>query len=108
MGRLSKRVRFLILERDGFRCRYCGRTALTVALHVDHIIPQSGGGTDAPENLVAACIDCNSGKGAIADVHPPDAQRSGDVPGIWDDTDLDDLAFLADPYVASVFGELVA
>jgi 5-methylcytosine-specific restriction endonuclease McrA len=57
-------LRFAILERDGFRCRYCGAPAPEVRLHVDHVIPVIAGGSDDPENLVAACEDCNLGKSA--------------------------------------------
>jgi len=35
-----------------------------VTLHVDHVIPQSDGGSDAALNLVAACKECNEGKHA--------------------------------------------
>jgi hypothetical protein len=54
--------RFNVLARDGFRCRYCGRAAPDVVLHVDHIYPKSKGGSDDPSNLGAACADCNTGK----------------------------------------------
>jgi hypothetical protein len=33
------------------------------AASVDHVIPRSKGGTDAPQNLVLACRSCNSSKG---------------------------------------------
>lgn len=59
---VSKRLRFEILRRDNHACRYCGASAPTVVLTVDHITPVALGGTDAPENLVAACVDCNAGK----------------------------------------------
>ncbi len=62
---LSKRQRFKILRRDGFACVYCGRRAPRVTLEVDHRIPRSKGGLDVPSNLVAACWDCNRGKGPI-------------------------------------------
>ena len=51
---LSKRVRFEVLKRDGFRCRYCGANASSTVLHVDHVIAVADGGTDDPSNLVAA------------------------------------------------------
>lgn len=76
---VSKRTRFEVLRRDGHRCRYCRREDLP--LTVDHVIPRSLGGSDGPENLVAACRDCNLGKAAsspdetlVADV-AADAQR---------------------------------
>lgn len=63
---VTKRLRFEILRRDGFRCRYCGLTATETALRVDHVIPEALGGTDDPRNLVTACDPCNSGKSSIA------------------------------------------
>ena len=62
MGKISKALRFEILTRDGYRCRYCGAGAQTTELHVDHILPRSAGGRDDRANLVTACIDCNFGK----------------------------------------------
>jgi len=59
---LSKRVRFEVFKRDGFKCRYCGKTSESVMLEVDHVFPVSKGGTDEPGNLVTACFDCNRGK----------------------------------------------
>ena len=63
MGNLSKSLRFEVLTRDGFRCRYCGATAQDARLHIDHVEPRAKGGSDDLENLVAACADCNHGKG---------------------------------------------
>jgi len=59
---LSKRLRYEILRRDNFACRYCGAAAPDVKLNVDHVIPQALGGSNAPTNLVTACADCNAGK----------------------------------------------
>lgn len=53
--------RGLVLRRDGFRCVYCG---CENDLTLDHIIPQSRGGSDDPRNLVTACRPCNSSKNA--------------------------------------------
>ena len=61
---LSKQLRFEIMKRDGHRCRYCGSEPNQKLLQVDHVIPVAKGGTDAPENLVTSCRDCNAGKGA--------------------------------------------
>lgn len=66
-------LRFKVLTRDQFRCRYCGRSAPEVVLHVDHIYPRSKGGEDSLENLVAACRECNLGK---RDVLLPALQES--------------------------------
>lgn len=62
---VSKRLRFEILRRDNHTCRYCGGHAPDVALQVDHVIPTTLGGLDVPENLVAACKDCNAGKSSV-------------------------------------------
>lgn len=61
--KITKKQRFEILKRDGFRCRYCGRRAPHVELHIDHVDAKANGGADANSNLVAACVDCNVGKG---------------------------------------------
>lgn len=60
----SKKLRFEILKRDSFTCNWCGKSAPDALLHVDHIHPESKGGTDEPTNLITACVDCNLGKGA--------------------------------------------
>jgi 5-methylcytosine-specific restriction endonuclease McrA len=62
--RTPHKLRFQILERDGFKCRYCGRGAPEVVLHVDHRKSRKDGGADEFENLVTACFRCNIGKGA--------------------------------------------
>ncbi len=59
---LSKRLRFAVLHRDGFTCRYCGARPPHAVLHVDHLVAQANGGTDDPENLVTSCRSCNLGK----------------------------------------------
>jgi len=61
---ISKRVRFEVFKRDSFACQYCGASAPDSILHVDHIKPVSKGGDNEIVNLVTACLDCNSGKGA--------------------------------------------
>lgn len=72
---VSKRLRYEVLRRDNHACRYCGATAPTVKLNADHVIPQSLGGADKPENLVTACTDCNAGKTSSM----PNAARVADV-----------------------------
>ena len=84
---LSRRVRFAVLTRDRFTCRYCGRSAPDVVLHVDHVHPRSRGGSDKMENLVTACSDCNGAKSdkilpmdvaALAPKAPPKLVRDDD------------------------------
>jgi hypothetical protein len=59
---IGKRLRFAIFARDLFTCRYCGRQADQIALHIDHIISVSKGGTNDEQNLITACVECNLGK----------------------------------------------
>ncbi len=61
---VPQRIRFEVLQRDGFRCRYCGAEPDQKALRVDHLVPLDKGGTDDADNLVTACDDCNGGKGS--------------------------------------------
>lgn len=59
---VSKRLRYEVMRRDGFRCRYCGFSAAETELQVDHVQPVTLGGSDEPENLVTSCAECNAGK----------------------------------------------
>ena len=60
---LSPSLRFLVLQRDNFRCHYCGVPASQAELTPDHVIPVSKGGAELdPSNLVASCHECNTGK----------------------------------------------
>lgn len=69
---IPSNLRFSILRRDGFRCRYCGAgptlgpdgAPRNSTLRVDHVVPVNEGGDLTNEaNLVTACDDCNQGKG---------------------------------------------
>ena len=60
---ISKAKRFEIFRRDGYRCQLCGTTAQGgVAMHIDHRIPVSKGGTNEDGNLWLLCEPCNLGK----------------------------------------------
>ena len=62
---ISKKIRFEIFKRDGFKCVYCGKTPPGIILEIDHIEPKSEGGKDDINNFVTSCFDCNRGKGKI-------------------------------------------
>lgn len=72
---VPRRVRFEVLRRDGYICRYCGAQAPDVKLTVDHVIPTVLGGSDDPSNLVTACQPCNAGKASTS----PDEHIVADV-----------------------------
>lgn len=60
---ISPTLRFSILKRDGFRCRYCGQDASDgIKLEIDHILPVSKGGETVESNLQTTCFSCNRGK----------------------------------------------
>lgn len=59
---ISKKIRFNVFKRDGFKCQYCGSTPPNSVLELDHINPVSKGGENDIDNLITACFDCNRGK----------------------------------------------
>ena len=52
-----------IFFRDRNHCQYCGRKFAQAELNLDHVVPLSRGGTSSWDNVVCACIPCNSRKG---------------------------------------------
>ena len=52
-----------LFSRDHSLCLYCGREFQRTALTRDHVQPVSKGGRDIWENVVSACLHCNSRKG---------------------------------------------
>ena len=51
-----------LLERDDYRCQYCGKNLPNKELNMDHVIPRDRGGGTSWENVVISCIRCNSKK----------------------------------------------
>lgn len=82
--KISPKTRQEVIERDGLYCRHCGHGPMAVkwgvtpkgtvrlyndwatledrTIELDHIIPESRGGSTKPENLVVFCGDCNRRK----------------------------------------------
>ncbi|MCX7886871.1 MAG: HNH endonuclease [Verrucomicrobiae bacterium] len=57
-----KFTRHNIFERDRNTCQYCGRRFERHQLNLDHVIPRERGGSTTWENIVCACIECNTRK----------------------------------------------
>ena len=57
-GAAHRAVRLAVLQRDGWRCHWCGRPAN----EADHLVPLHLGGATTAENLVASCRRCNAGR----------------------------------------------
>ena len=58
-----------VLERDAYRCQYCGLDGLSnfedsLVMTVDFVLPRARKGKKDPNNLVTACRACNVIKGS--------------------------------------------
>jgi 5-methylcytosine-specific restriction endonuclease McrA len=65
---LSSKEGHTILQRDHYRCQYCGLDGKnnfenSLVMTVDFIHPRARKGVKSPDNLVAACRPCNTIKG---------------------------------------------
>lgn len=58
--RERKLTRHEVFRRDGYTCQYCGHQ--TKQLTLDHVVPRYKGGKHVWDNVVSACIPCNSRK----------------------------------------------
>ena len=67
-------VRRAVFQRDGYRCRACGRAG---RLECDHIRPlRKGGDPYALANCQALCRDCHKAKSARESTKPdPERER---------------------------------
>lgn len=74
-------LRFEVLQRDGFTCQYCGQSAPSVVLDVDHRLSVAEGGDDSLGNLVTACRACNVGKEALRARSEPRRARKSEAGG---------------------------
>jgi 5-methylcytosine-specific restriction endonuclease McrA len=59
--KIPDHIRWSVWERDNFTCKHCGSRR---NLSVDHVVPESMGGTLTMENLQTLCKTCNCRKGA--------------------------------------------
>ena len=64
MNWIRQTKRLAIYMRDGLACAYCGESVEAGAkLTLDHLVPNSKGGSNSETNLVTACHRCNSSRG---------------------------------------------
>lgn len=54
--------RVKVFERDEYKCRYCSKQLNRFTATLDHLKAVAEGGDNSFENLVTACLDCNSRK----------------------------------------------
>ena len=69
-------IRNEVRQRAGNRCEYCRlrqEDEEENPFHIEHIIAQQHGGTDALENLALACSWCNAVKGPNLSSIDPDS-----------------------------------
>lgn len=79
-------TRLRVYLRDRWRCVWCGERVRTpveadvdrFGLHdaqrtatLDHFLPRALGGSNAPDNLVTACLDCNTARANVPAVWFP-------------------------------------
>lgn len=68
-------LRQAVFERDGGVCVYCGKRTGTMTC--DHVLPVSRGGSSAMDNLVTACLACNTSKATKTPEEWPPPFRHG-------------------------------
>ena len=62
---VSQHTRDLIYIESAGKCIYCGKDVAKEEMTLDHIVPKKGHGGKNCDNLILACSDCNSRKGAM-------------------------------------------
>lgn len=63
--RIPLNLRRRVIERDGLHCVYCDDDLSNSEIHMDHVIPESQGGTTDYKNLQVTCRKCNLAKGVL-------------------------------------------
>ena len=57
----------MVINRDGYYCVYCDEDLTDSEIHLDHVIPESRGGTTTYDNLQVTCRKCNTSKGILTE-----------------------------------------
>jgi len=74
--RIPTNLRRMVIERDGLRCVYCDLDLTNNEVHLDHLIPESQGGTTSFNNLQVTCRKCNLEKGILTESEFVDKLRT--------------------------------
>ena len=74
-SRFSKTNLFI---RDLYTCQYCSKLYARRDMTIDHVVPLSRGGKTTWDNVVAACVTCNSKKANKTDMKPKRAPYQPD------------------------------
>ena len=61
----GEEVKQYLLTVYGHKCAYCGGMSRDPVLEIDHIRPQSKGGSDKVSNLTISCVTCNHDKSSM-------------------------------------------
>lgn len=79
---IPRKVRDVVVARDGGCCIRCGRWADGGSLH--HRMLRSQGGRDVPANLVLLCGTGTTRCHGWAHAHPEEARREGLIVWSWE------------------------
>jgi hypothetical protein len=76
-SRIAPRLAREVRHRAGDRCEYCllPQSSQEAAVHIDHVVPRSRGGTTGLDNLALACVTCSLRKAARQRARDPDTGK---------------------------------
>jgi len=74
--RIPTSLRRRVIERDGLHCVYCDEDLKDKEIHLDHVHPESQGGTTTFGNLQVTCRKCNLAKGILSESEFTDSLRT--------------------------------
>ncbi len=104
---MSKELRALVLDRNGFTCQMCGAVAgephpydssRRTRLHIGHIVDKSMGGADELSNLRAVCSVCNEGSRNLTPDRPSSSKLLAQLRRATGKDQLDVLRWLLRKY----------
>ena len=79
---VSASTRRAVRERAQLRCEYCHADERWqfIRFTIDHVLPQSTGGSDDADNLALACRNCNERRGNRSEGRDP---KTGEIVPIF-------------------------